>query len=294
MLVAHVDMYANKSIHLVQTGNGKYRLRPVVRVQFMLDGLPDELVRIEGMIAELGTDPGDFLFCSLDNPDTCIDVSLAARASVFDTDGTAIDPVVADTFAVDDMVVVIGTYIDSDGDGVPNLGAIIVEKGPAEQVRGIVTEIPDADGLFLVIDRDGTATTIELQTSYTKIFGPDGEALTAEALQVGQGIEVEGVSVGDPAVLRAALILLDNGDDPDQLSGTVAEPIIDPEFVLSTATGDVDVCVNTDATITAISAGTSTEGSFADILAGRTAYVFGELDMTDGCFDATDVVVETD
>jgi len=105
---------------------------------------------------------------------------------------------------------------------------------------------------------------------------------------------VEGVSVGDPAVLRAALILLDSGDDPDQLSGTVAEPIIDPEFVLSTATGDVDVCVNTGATITAISAGASTEGSFADILAGRTAYVFGELDMTDGCFDATDVVVETD
>lgn len=294
VLIAHVDMDANKSIHLVQTGNGKYRLRPVVRVQFMLDGLPDELVRIEGMIAELGTDPGDFLLCSLDNPDTCIDVTLAARASVFDTDGTAIDPVGADTFAVDDMVVVIGTYIDSDGDGVPDLGAIIVEKGPAEQVRGIVTEIPDAGGLFLVINRDGVATTVELQTSYTKIFGPGGEALTADALQVGQGIEVEGVSVGDPAVLRAALILLDSGDDPDQLSGTVAEPIIDPEFVLSTATGDVDVCVNTGATITAISAGTSTAGSFADILAGRTAYVFGELDMTDGCFDATDVVVETD
>ena len=148
------------------------------------------------------------------------------------------------------MVVVIGTYIDSDGDGVPDIGAIVVEKGPAEQVTGIVTEVPDADGLFLVIDRDGNATTVELQTSYTKIFGPGGEALTADALQVGQGIEVEGVSVGDPAVLRAALILLDSGDDPDQLSGTVAEPIIDPEFVLSTATGDVDVCVNTGATIT--------------------------------------------
>ena len=34
VLVAHVDMDANKSIHLVQTGNGKYRLRPVVRVDF--------------------------------------------------------------------------------------------------------------------------------------------------------------------------------------------------------------------------------------------------------------------
>jgi hypothetical protein len=293
VLVAHVDMDANKSIHLVQTGNGKYRLRPVVRVQFMLDGLPDELVRIEGVIVELGADPGDFVLCSLDNPDTCFDVSLAPRASVFDTDGTAIDPVGVDTFAVDDMVVVIGTYIDSDGDGVPDIRAIIVEKGPAEQVTGIVTEVPGADGLFLVIGRDGTSTTVELQGNYTKIYGPGGEALTADSLQVGQGIEVEGVTAGDPAVLRAALIVLDGDDAPEQLSGTIAVPISEPEFVLSTDAGDVDVCVNADATITVISDGSSAEGSFTDIEEGRTAYVFGELDSTDGCFDAADVVVET-
>ena len=293
VLVAHVDMDANKSIHLVQTGNGKYRLRPVVRVQFMLDGLRDELVRIEGMIAELGPNPGDFVLCSLDDPDTCVDVSLAARASVFDADGTPIDPIGADTFAVEDMVVVIGTYIDNGGDDVPDIEAIIVEKGPAEQVRGIVSAAPDAEGLFLLIQRDGVQTTVELQTSYTKIFGPSGEALTADALQVGQGIEVEGVSAGDPAVLRAALIILDGNDDPDQLSGAIAVPISDPEFVLSTATGDVDVCVNTGATITVISDGSSTEGSFSDIQEGRTAYVFGQLDTSDGCFDADDVVVDT-
>ena len=293
VLVAQVDMDANKSIHLVQTGNGKYRLRPVVRARFTLDGLPDELVRIEGVIAELGSGPGEFVLCSLDNPETCVDVSLAPRASVFDTDGTAIDPVGADTFAVEDMVVVIGTYIDNNGDDIPDVGAIVVEKGPAEQVRGIITETPDADGLFLVISGDGTATTVELQTDYTRIFGPGGEALTADALQAGQGIEVEGVNAGDPVVLRAALILLDSDEDPEQLSGTIAVPISEPEFVLSTAAGDVDVCVNGDATITVISAGNSAGGSFADIQEGRTAYVFGQLDTTDGCFDAADVVVET-
>ena len=293
VLVAHVDMDANKSIHLVQTGNGKYRLRPVVRVQFMLDGLPDELVRMEGVITELGPELGDFVLCSLDNPDTCFDVSLAPRASVFDTDGTPIDPIGIDTFAVEDMVVVIGTYIDSDGDDIPDIGAIIVEKGPAEQIRGIVTEMPDVDGFFLVIDRGGVVTTVELQNGYTKIFGPGGEALTSDALQAGQGIEVEGVSGGDPAVLRAALIILDSADNPEQLSGMIATPISEPEFVLSTEAGDIDVCVSTDATITVISDGSSAEGSFADIMDGRTAYVFGQLDTTDGCFDANDVVVET-
>ena len=94
-------------------------------------------------------------------------------------------------------------------------------------------------------------------------------------------------------MLRAALIILDSDEDPEQLSGTIAVPISEPEFVLSTAAGDVDVCVNGDATITVISAGNSAGGSFADIQEGRTAYVFGQLDTTDGCFDAAGVVVET-
>lgn len=293
-LVAHVDMDANKSIHVVQTGNGKYRLRPVVRVEFRLDGLPDELVRIEGRIASVADgDPGSFVLCSLDNPDVCLDVSLAEGACVFDEDGMPIDPIDETTLAVDDMVVVIGTYGDGDGDGNPGLDAIIVEKGLAEQVKGIVTAAPDADGLFLLIDRGGVQITVELQPACTKIFGANGEVLTPDALQVGQGIEVEGVTSGDPAAFRAALIVLDSGDDPEQLSGTIAMPIDDPEFVLSTATGDVDVCVNAGATITVIADGSSTDGSFADIQEGRTAYAFGELDMTDGCFDADDVVVDT-
>lgn len=293
-LVAHVDMDANKSIHVVQTGNGKYRVRPVVRVKFMLDGLPDELVRIEGRItANAEGDPGSFVLCALDNPDVCLDVSLAEGACVFDQDGIPIDPIDADNLAIDDMVVVIGYYSDGNGDGNPDIDAIIVEKGGAEQVKGIVTEIPDADGLFLVIDRRGIEVTVELQDGCTKIFGPDGEMLTSDALQVGQGIELEGVSSGDPALLRAALIVLDSDDDPEQLSGTIGEPVSEPGFMLATASGDVNVCVNAGATITVISDGTSAEGSFADIQAGRIAYVFGELDVTGGCFDADDVVVDT-
>jgi hypothetical protein len=293
-LVAHVDMDANKSIHVVQTGNGGYRVRPVVRVNFMLDGLPNELVRIEGRIAEIPDgDAVDFVLCAFDNPDVCIDVSLAADACVFDAEGIPIDPVDESTLAVDDPVIVIGTYVDIDGDGNPGVEAIIVEKGEAEQVRGIVTEVPDTDGLFLVIDRDGVQITVELQLDCTKIFGPDGEVLTPDALQVGQGIEVEGVTSGDPAVLRAALILFDSEDDPEQLAGTIAPPIMDREFVLLTASGERDVCLNVDATITVISDGTSADGTFADIQDGRTAYAFGELDMTDGCFDAADVVVDT-
>jgi hypothetical protein len=292
-LVAHVDMDANKSIHLVQTGSGKYRLRPVVRVEFMLDGLPNELVRIEGQVDDVDAEAGTFVLCAIDNMDACVDVSLAADACVFDANGIPVEPATDATFEIGDPLIVIGTYMDSDGDGNPGVEAIIVEKGAAVQVKGIVAAAPDADGLFLLIESGGVQTTVELQADCTKIFGAGGERLALDALQVGQGVEVEGVTGGDPSVLRAALIVLDGDDAPEQLSGVIALPIIDPEFVLSTDTGDVDVCVEADATITVISDGSSAGGSFTDIQEGRTAYVFGKLDTTDGCFDAADVVVET-
>ena len=292
-LVAHVDMDANKSIHVVQTGNGKYRVRPVVRVNFVLDGLPNELVRIEGRIEEIPDgDAVDFVLCAFDNADVCLDVSLADGACVFDAECIPIDPVDESTFAVGDSVIVIGTYIDADGDGNPDVEAIIVEKGAAEPVKGIVTEVPDTEGLFLVIDRAGVQITVELQQDCTRIFGPDGEVLTPDALQVGQGIEVEGVTSADPEVLRAALILFDSEDDPDQVSGTIADPIEEPTFMLRTASGDIKVCLNDTAIITVISPGMSNPGTFADVLADRTAYAFGGT-AVDGCFLANDLVIET-
>ena len=295
-LVAHVEMDANKSIHVVQTGNDKYRVRPVVRVEFRLDGLPNELVRIEGQITAVAEgDPGSFVLCAIDNPDVCLDVSLAEGACVFGEDGIPIDPIDETTLSVGDPVVVIGTYSDGDGDGNPDLDAIIVEKGAAQQVKGIVTEIPDAEGLFLVINRDGVDITVELQDGCTKILGPDGEALTPDALQVGQGIEVEGVPSGDPSILRAALIVLDAEDELQQLSGTIADPVEEPGFVLATAGNDICVELLDDGTITLIQndGAEMMDGTFADVIAGRPADAYGVLstDGVVGCFQASEVVV---
>ena len=295
-LVAHVDMDANKSIHYALTGNGEYRVRPVVRVKFMLDGLPNELVRIEGRIAEPADgEPGSFVLCALDNPDVCLDVSLAEGACVFDQDGIPVDPVDADTFAVDDMVVVIGSYRDRDGDGNPDIDAIIVEKGDAEQVKGIITEAPGDDRFFLMIERDGVETVVELWLDCTKVFGPGGEVLSPGALQVGRGIEVEGVTNGDPAVLRAALIVLDAEDELQQLSGTIANPIDATGFVLATSGGDICVELEQDGIITLIMNGGAEmmQGAFADLAIGQSADVYGMLGMdgVQGCFQASEVVV---
>lgn len=294
-LLVELDMDANKSIHTVLTGNGTYRVRPVVFATFMNDGSPDKLTRIEGRIDEI-VDPaaGAFVLCSLDNPDACVDVSLTGDGCVYDTAGVPTQPT---ALAVDDEVVVIGRYSRSDGDVV--LDAIVVEQGPAEQVGGTVNSLPDENGMFLMIDREGNPLMVELQADCTQVIGPDGAIVGAGGLQVGQGIEVEGVRIvpaetsEDPVLLRAALVLIDGDDAEERLTGTIAPPIEDPAFVLATASGDIFIELQEGSTITVVSADSEvSEGSFDDIVEGRAADVFGELG-TGGSFLVTSVVVES-
>jgi hypothetical protein len=293
-LVVELDMDANKSLHLVQTGNGKYRMRPVVFVQFSNTGAPDKLTRIDGSVSEIVDGAaGRFVVCSAADADTCIDVNLTTDGCVFDTGGIPTEPT---ALAVDDEVVVIGRYSRMGGDIV--LDAIVVEQGPAAQVTGTVNSLPDGGGTFLMIDRQGVDLMVELQDGCTQVIGPDGAVVGPEGLAIGQGIEVEGVEIaaeteGDPATLRAALIIIDGDDTQEQLSGTIATPIAEPTFVLITAGGDVPVMLNEDASISLISGDSEIfEGTFADVLEGLAADVYGELG-TDGYFHAGSLVIET-
>ena len=97
----------------------------------------------------------------------------------------------------------------------------------------------------------------------------------------------------DPVLLRAALILIDGVDAEEQLTGTIATPIEDSSFVLTTAGGDIKVVLADGATIQVVKADLEQSGgSMADVQAGRSADAYGEL-ATDGSFLATRVVVET-
>jgi len=139
-----------------------------------------------------------------------------------------------------------------------------------------------------------------LQKDCTRVFGPEGEITDGTALQIGLGIEVEGVLIspaveGDPTLLRAAMIVIDGDDEDEQLSGLIAKPLVEPSFNLSTAGGDVCVVLNTGAIITLISAdGTEmSPGTFGDLVAGQSADAFGELGI-DGCFLANELIVQID
>jgi hypothetical protein len=308
-LLATIDIDAKKSIHLVGNNNG-YRIRPVVKVNFMDDGgLPDKLTRLEGRVDEiLDATTGAFVLCSFDDPDSCLDVVLADGGCIYDENG---QPTTPDMLAVDQEVVVIGRFRredDDDGDNDSDsdesrpdidvvLEAIAVELGDASQTRGTVNSKPGEDGTFILIDRDGNEITVELQKDCTRVFGPDGEITDGSALQIGVGIEIEGVIVppateGDPMLLRAAIILLDGDDANEQISGTIADPVQDRGFILMTSGGDVCVAVADEADILLVSSdGTEQkDGAFEDLEAGQEADVFGELGV-EGCFLSDELVV---
>jgi hypothetical protein len=297
-LIVELDMDANKSIHVVQTGNSKYRMRPVVFVEFSNTGAPDKLTRIDGTITEVVDSAGGrFVLCSSADADTCIDVSLTTDGCVFDADGIPTEPTALE---VGDEVIVIGRYSRMGADIV--LDAIVVEQGPAKQVTGTVNTLPDETGMFLMIDREGTPLTVDLQADCTQVFGPDGAIVGAEGLRIGQGVEVEGVEIapdtdGDPATLRAALVISDGDDAEERISGEIAQPIDEDALsfflITSTPDGGVTVVLEPGATIRVFEGdGDQMPGDFVDIVEGRAAEAYGELGV-DGFFHATAVLVDT-
>jgi len=297
-LLIEIDMDANKSIKITNTGNsGKVNFRPVVKVKIVDGGDPHKLARLEGSVSDNPGDPANtFVLCDIDSPDYCVTVVTDASTSFFDAEGLGTDFSGVTGGA---MAVVIGRY-ETEPEIV--LNAIVVELGGnAEQVQGQVVSDP-VEGKFLLLADDGSNLVIELQPG-TKYFDADGE-IGADAVVVGVDIEVEGVKPAkadpdDPDLMRAALIFLEAADD-QQVSGTIIEPIVEPtddalgNFGLTlTEGGDICVDVSTDADILLVNEAESviTMGMFADLAVDQSVDVFGTMPET-GCFVANEVIVE--
>ena len=98
-LVVQIDMDANKSIHIVGTGSGKYQFRPVVFVDVITEAPFGKLVRLHGVIDDINRDDREFKLCDTDVPVRlrddeedyqtrgCIQVDVVRTTSIFDADG---------------------------------------------------------------------------------------------------------------------------------------------------------------------------------------------------------------
>jgi len=197
---------------------------------------------------------------------------------------------------------------DSDSDRVDmdlELDAIVIEiGGNAMHIKGVVASRPDENGQFqLTVDSD-QVVIVELQNG-TKILGEDGE-LGPDAIVVGAEIDIEGVvaraeTADDPDPIRAALIIIDEQDEDDSLSGTIIEPLVEAlisdnrSFNLATDDGDACVDLTDEPKITLVSQsseGTVNEnGEFSDLELEQSVEVFGHSGVG-GCFQANEVVVD--
>ena len=99
--------------------------------------------------------------------------------------------------------------------------------------------------------------------------------------------------------MRAALVFLES-PEVDQLSGTIADPIVDNDeeqsFMLISDSTSVQVCVLGDASVILVDETTSvvTTGTFADLAVDDVVDVFGTLPEGEGCFEASEVIVDAD
>jgi hypothetical protein len=305
MLVIELDLDMEKSLHVHQTGNGKWQFRPVVFVTIRPDN--DHLVRVHGAARNITTN--SFELCPVDPVSTmdghsmtpgteCLDVFTDAATGIFDEAG---DPIALSALAADDRLTAIGflgLHDDGDGDSRMDdlrLDAVVLEYGELgtyERLAGAAVSAPGNNDLFVFEPLGLTPIDVRLQSG-TRIFaiGSDQE-LTSAALQPGTAGEVDGVFT-DPATdgepLKASLVVLDQDTTPEisLVGATIATIDADDDAVAATRRFEVDTatataqCVRTDADtryleITeAADASETAEIAFADLAVGDEVDVYG-------------------
>ena len=286
-LLIQIDMDMNKSLHVHQTGNGKWQFRPVIFVDIVPDG--ERLVRVFGQARDVNG--MTFELCPLepasstDNDDNgmsgdmssdddsgrCLDVFADGSTGIFNEagDSAGIDQVVNGG-----LLTAIGFLSlhddDDDSDSKADdlrLDAVVLElgdQGTFQRIRGAVATAPGNNDIF-EFDRSAVADPADLidvlLQAGTRTFAlGSNEELTSAALQPGTLGEVDGVFT-DPATdpvtqpLKAALIVLDVDATPDRsiLEATIAAIVPDDDAVAETREITVDTsglpgqCVTTDA-----------------------------------------------
>jgi hypothetical protein len=317
-LVIRFDLDMNKSLHLHQTGNGKWQFRPVI----FCDIRPahDKLVRVFGAVRNVnglrfelcplrpvaappgGTPPPSAV---------CLDVFTDDKTGIFDETGTRVG---TDAITSGDLLTATGFITLFDNDDADTriddlrLDAVVVEMGPVgtfKHILGRVVSAPGNNDLFvfspLLVPTPTSGTTsgidVRLQAG-TRIFAfITNTELTAAALQPGTIGQVNGVftlpaSSGEP--LKSSLIVLEPNTTPAVAlySAVIQSPIpADDDTVPATRRLGVNTatltnkCVKTDASTRYLlitetpDTSETTQITFADLAAGNTVDVFGADDV---------------
>jgi hypothetical protein len=284
-MIVELDLDMEKSLHVHQTGNGKWQFRPVIFVTITPDD--SRLVRVFGQVRD--PDGTKFELCPLapvssmdngpmgggnmngdDDSGECLDVFTDGRTGIFGENGS---PTGLGGVANGDLLTAIGflSRHDDDDDGDSHmddlrLDAAVLELGPLgtfERLAGAVVTAPGNNDIFVFdpTPTDDTTNAIGvLLQSGSRIFAiGSNEELTSAALQPGTTGEVDGVFT-DPATagepLKSSLVVLDQDATPARalIDGRITAIPADDDAVEATRRMTVDApgvtgqCVKTDAT----------------------------------------------
>jgi len=245
-LIIELDIDANKSIHIVETGNGKvkYNFRPVVFIN-VLGEEELKLVMLDGVVFDK-SETG-FLLCDeslLEPNDSCFAIEASAQTV---TQNDLIEVVIFDNIVNGDVVTILGKA------GVANVAAlhIVIYADAAEPQNlavfsGKVTSMVDVSNVFTMVTDDDNDLVLPdtslnvLLTAGARIFDKFGNVVGSEVLEDGIDVDVFGLAVPDLVTVTdvdAAFVIYDEDDKGEKFSGIIA--------AIDTVAGQITVSVDT-------------------------------------------------
>jgi hypothetical protein len=328
VVFVELDFDMEKSLKIVETGNGKIIIRPVVFVNILANRLEGRLSRIHGDISGIDPVAGTFLLCQSEfasrwerhdgegddnghdfGTDHCVTVRTDSATGIFAAEGLPQDFA---GLAAGEEATVIGRLrrLDSPDMGEDHpfgMDAAVVEEGPLGTFRRLagtaasgVDELTDQFGLN-VAPGQGIATDAPLPVQlfeHSRIFARSGEELGRADIVADRNVLADGVLlVGTEDVLRSPLVILDTGPPPAgiALQGEILSVDAAAHSLVVTTDGG-DRCIdatNAEVFLITVDDGLSaTHGALADLQPGQRVAVFG-AEGTDGCVAAGTILAET-
>lgn len=314
LLTLELDVDAEKSIHIVGTGNNRYKFRPVIFINVVGEDDTGKLLRVSGVIDSIDALESTLIVCSQrgvatdQNEDVdrgCVDVSSVVDIGVFDEAAMPID---FGDLEIGDSVLVIGRYLEDDDESFDVLAEVIQRGGAGTSGRyhGITRSDFDSSNSHFEFEIDSgqgfspmTAIAVSVESG-TAIFSGQGVRVAADSIEENTQAQVEGVidlSNSTDDVLRAIAVLLDSDDlSEDSLEGDILS--IDTEnreLMVDTESGDRCVNLDNNIEVFTISDEDGLEAQMIEIgglVIGDEIDIFGEEDENSGCFIATTIIVD--
>jgi hypothetical protein len=263
-LVVEIDIDAQKSIHVVETGSSSMHIfRPVVFVK-IVDGFEEgKIIKASGVVTDRRND--GFALCNIDSIrpaaplpqgddlSKCVDVHIGS-SSFFDEQG---DPVGYDQIAEGDFITLFGKThmaavpLDGPENSPPlEIQAFVVGKGNLLKFTGIIGSSLDGNDQFIFhIDPPGQGLSEDsINVQYweeTIIFSPASDLLDNTSISDGTFATVYGIVDITKDILSAEVILLRETAAFETIAGEIWGNVSENAMTFDLQTDTGTVCVIT-------------------------------------------------